>query len=35
MVLKYWGYYKLEGIVDKIYEDFVYFNLSILKYRIL
>lgn len=35
MVSKYWGYHKLEGTVDKIYEDFVHLNLSTLKYRIL
>lgn len=35
MVSKYWGYRKLEGTVDKIYEDFVHLNLSTLKYRIL
>lgn len=35
MVSKYLGYHKLEGTVDKIYEDFVHLNLSTLKYRIL
>lgn len=33
--IKIWGYHKLEGTVDKIYEDFVHLNLSTLKYRIL